>query len=96
MVYLWVAMGVVKVIHEFGHGLSCRAFGGEVHEMGALIMVLTPCLYCNVSDAWSLPDKWKRIMVSACRHLRRAAHRRHCHVRLVEQQIAPVHPQLER
>lgn len=64
-VYLWVTMGVVKVIHEFGHGLSCKIFGAEVHEMGALFMVLSPCLYCNVSDAWSLPDKWKRIIVSA-------------------------------
>ena len=33
--YLWLALGVVKVIHEFGHGLSCKAFGGECHEMGA-------------------------------------------------------------
>src|SRR5262249_53573390 len=36
VIWLWVALGVVKVIHEFGHGLSCKAFGGEVHEMGAL------------------------------------------------------------
>src|SRR5437016_3764500 len=26
MMYLWVALGCVKVIHEFGHGLSCKAF----------------------------------------------------------------------
>jgi putative peptide zinc metalloprotease protein len=62
--YLWVALGVVKVIHEFGHGLSCKAFGGEVHEMGALFLVFSPCLYCNVSDAWTLPSKWKRIIIS--------------------------------
>jgi len=65
VVYLWVALGAVKVIHEFGHGLSCKAFGGEVHEMGALFLVFTPCLYCNVSDAWTLPSKWKRITISA-------------------------------
>lgn len=64
MVNLWVALGVVKVIHEFGHGLSCKAFGGEVHEMGALFMCLSPCLYCNVSDAWTLPNKWHRIIIS--------------------------------
>src|SRR5581483_4037414 len=23
VVYLWAALGIVKVIHEFGHGLSC-------------------------------------------------------------------------
>jgi putative peptide zinc metalloprotease protein len=65
VVYLWAALGAVKVIHEFGHGLSCKAFGGEVHEMGALFLVFSPCLYCNVSDAWTLPDKWKRIIISA-------------------------------
>jgi putative peptide zinc metalloprotease protein len=62
--YMWVAMGIVKVIHEFGHGLSCKRFGGEVHEMGFLILCLSPAMYCNVSDAWTLPSKWKRIIIS--------------------------------
>jgi putative peptide zinc metalloprotease protein len=63
--YMWAALGVVKVIHEFGHGLSCKVFGGEVHEMGALLLCLSPALYCNVSDAWTLPNKWHRIIISA-------------------------------
>jgi len=62
--WMWLALGVVKVIHEFGHGLSCRKFKGEVHEMGLLFLCLSPCLYCNVSDAWTLPNKWKRILIS--------------------------------
>ncbi len=65
VVYLWIALGVVKVIHEFGHGLSCKTFGGEVHEMGLLFLVFSPCMYCNVSDSWTLPNKWKRIIISA-------------------------------
>src|SRR5262245_59576548 len=64
-VYLWAALAVVKVIHEFGHGLSCKVFGGEVHEMGALFLCFSPALYCNVSDAWILPWKWHRIIISA-------------------------------
>ena len=64
VVYLWAALAVVKVIHEFGHGLSCKRFGGEVHEMGALFLCLSPALYCNVSDAWTLPNKWHRIIIS--------------------------------
>jgi putative peptide zinc metalloprotease protein len=64
VIYLWISLGVVKVIHEFGHGLSCKAFGGEVHEMGLLFLCLSPCLYCNVSDAWTLPNKWHRILIS--------------------------------
>lgn len=61
--YVWIAMGVVKVIHEFGHGLSCKTFGGEVHEMGFLLLCFSPAMYCNVSDAWTIPSKWKRIII---------------------------------
>jgi putative peptide zinc metalloprotease protein len=64
VLYLWAALGLVKVIHEFGHGLSCKSFGGEVHEMGLLFLVFSPCMYCNVSDSWTLPSKWKRIIIS--------------------------------
>src|SRR5207247_2206343 len=63
--YLWISLGVVKVIHEFGHGLSCKKFGGEVHEMGLLFLVFSPCMYCNVSDSWMIPSKWKRIVISS-------------------------------
>jgi len=64
VLYMWISLGVVKVIHEFGHGLSCKAFKGECHEMGVLLMCLSPALYCNVTDAWTLADKWKRIIIS--------------------------------
>jgi len=64
LLYMWIALGIVKVIHEFGHGLSCKAYGGECHEMGALFLCFSPCLYCNVSDSWTIPSKWKRIAIS--------------------------------
>jgi len=62
---LAVAMGFTKVLHEFGHGLSCKHFGGECHELGVMFLVLTPCLYCNVSDSWMLPNKWHRAFIGA-------------------------------
>jgi putative peptide zinc metalloprotease protein len=61
----WVCLAVVKIIHEFGHGLTAKHFGGEVHEMGILFLVLTPALYCDVTDSWLLPNKWRRIWISA-------------------------------
>lgn len=64
-VYLSIALGVTKVIHEFGHGLTCKHFGGECHEMGVMVLCLTPCLYCNVSDSWMLPNKWHRAAIGA-------------------------------
>ncbi len=64
-IYLGVTLAITKVIHEFGHGLTCKHFGGECHEMGVMFLVLTPCLYCNVSDSWMLPNKWHRAAIGA-------------------------------
>ncbi len=63
--WLWVAVGASKVLHEFGHGMTCRHFGGECHEMGFLLLVFCPCLYCDTTDAWTMPNKWRRIAISA-------------------------------
>ena len=62
---LALTLAVTKVLHEFGHGLACKRFGGECHEMGLMLLVFTPCLYCNVTDSWMIADKWKRAAVGA-------------------------------
>ena len=54
---------VVITAHEFAHGLTCKHFGGEVHEMGFLLIYLQPAFYCNVSDAWFF-SKAQRLWVS--------------------------------
>ncbi|MGC3967455.1 MAG: hypothetical protein QM775_08820 [Pirellulales bacterium] len=64
MLLLMGLMAGIKVLHEFGHGLTCRHFGGECHELGLMFLVFAPCLYCNVSDAWRLPKR-NRILISA-------------------------------
>ena len=65
--WFWLALALAgtKVLHEFGHGLVCKRFGGECHEMGVMFLVLTPCLYVNVSDSWMLPNKWHRAAIGA-------------------------------
>ena len=62
---LALTLGMTKVMHELGHGLSCKRLGGHCHEMGIMFLVLTPCLYCNVSDSWTIPSKWKRASIAA-------------------------------
>lgn len=64
LIYVWLLAIVVKIFHEFGHGLSCKNFGGEVHEMGFMFIVFTPYLFCNATDSWLLKEKWKRITVT--------------------------------
>ena len=65
--WLWLALTLMatKILHEFGHGLSCKHCGGECHEIGVMFLVLTPCLYCNVSDSWMLPNRWHRAAIGA-------------------------------
>ena len=65
LIWLPLLMAGVKILHECGHGLTCKRFGGECRELGAMLLVFTPTLYCNVSDMWMVRDKWKRIAVSA-------------------------------
>ncbi len=60
----WVALFVVTTLHEFAHGLTCKRHGGEVHEIGFLLMFFVPCFYCNVSDAWLMREKAKRLWVT--------------------------------
>ncbi len=62
---IWVTTIIIKSIHELGHGLTCKHFGGEVHEVGVMLLVFTPYFFVNVSDSWVLPARHKRILISA-------------------------------
>lgn len=65
LAWIAVTMALIKVVHELGHAMTLKRFGGECHEMGVMLLVFTPCLYCNVSDAWMLRSKWQRAAVGA-------------------------------
>ena len=56
---------LVKAVHEFGHGLACRQRGGEVHEMGLMLLVFYPVPYVDVSNATAFVSKWQRALVGA-------------------------------
>jgi multidrug efflux pump subunit AcrA (membrane-fusion protein) len=60
----WLTLLAVTLLHEFAHGLTCKHHGGEVHEIGFLMLLFMPCFYCNVSDAWLFREKAKRLWVT--------------------------------
>lgn len=62
---LAAAIVLIKILHELGHGLTCRHYGGECHELGVLLVAFFPLLYCDVSDSWLQQDRRKRILVTA-------------------------------
>ncbi|QYK47357.1 MAG: PqqD family peptide modification chaperone [Phycisphaeraceae bacterium] len=63
----WMALVfvVTKAIHEIGHGVICKRFGGQVPEFGAMLLVLVPAPYVDASACWAFASKWKRIAVGA-------------------------------
>ena len=46
----WFLLLMIGAFHEFGHGLTCKHFGGDVHQMGFLLIYLTPAFYTDTTD----------------------------------------------
>jgi multidrug efflux pump subunit AcrA (membrane-fusion protein) len=62
---LWLTATVIIIIHELGHGYTCKYFGGQVHEIGAMLLYFEPAFFCNVNDAWTFPELKARLWVTA-------------------------------
>ncbi len=54
---------LVGAAHESAHGVTCKHFGGAVHELGFMLIYFNPAFYCNVNDAWLFPERSKRLLV---------------------------------
>ncbi len=65
LVLLWLLFPVIKALHEFGHAFAVKVFGGEVHEMGIMILVLSPIPYVEASASSAFAGKWQRVVVGA-------------------------------
>jgi putative peptide zinc metalloprotease protein len=62
---VWITTILIKSVHELGHGLTCKHFGGEVHEVGIMFLVFTPYFFVNISDSWTMPKRKHRMLISA-------------------------------
>jgi putative peptide zinc metalloprotease protein len=65
LLYLWVTLALLKLIHEFAHAYSAKSFGLHVPQMGVAFLIFFPCLFCNTTDAWQLADRKQRMVISA-------------------------------
>lgn len=65
----WLRMGIVwcllKLLHELGHGLSCRHYGIPVRNAGLLLIFFAPVPFVDVSGSWRLPSRGRRIVIAA-------------------------------
>jgi putative peptide zinc metalloprotease protein len=62
---LWLVYPLVKIVHEWAHGMAVKAWGGRVHEMGVMLVVFTPVPYVDASASYRFASKWARAAVAA-------------------------------
>ena len=65
LLMLGLVFPLIKGLHEFGHACAVKAWGGEVHEMGIMFLVLMPVPYVDASSANAFPEKRRRVLVGA-------------------------------
>lgn len=65
MFLLWLTYPLLKVVHELGHALFTKAWGGAVTECGVVFILGTPLPYVDATAATGFSKKHRRLMVSA-------------------------------
>lgn len=55
---------IVVSLHEIGHGLTCKHYGGRVTDTGFMMFnMIIPAGYCNVSDVYLFSNKLHKVYV---------------------------------
>lgn len=65
LLLLWLCYPLIKAVHELGHGLAVKAWGGEVRETGISLLLLVPVPFVDASAASAFPEKHRRAIVGA-------------------------------
>ena len=61
----WLLYPLIKAVHELAHGLVVRRHGGEVHQVGVSLLLLTPAPFVDASAASAFREASNRLAVSA-------------------------------
>jgi putative peptide zinc metalloprotease protein len=65
LIWLYLCMAGMKLVHEFAHGFVCKRFGGEVNVFGVMLLVLAPLPYMDASASWAFRSRLERALVGA-------------------------------
>lgn len=63
VVILALTYPVIKAFHELGHAYATKAGGGEVHELGCMMLVFLPVPYVDASSSSAFREPWRRALV---------------------------------
>ncbi len=64
LIYM-VALMFIKILHELGHAFMATKYGCRVPTMGVAFLVMFPVLYTDITDAWKLRSRLKRLSIGA-------------------------------
>lgn len=62
---LWALYPLIKLVHELGHAWLIKRWGGEVHDLGVLLLVFFPVPYVDASASMAFEQRHRRVMVAA-------------------------------
>ena len=65
LVLLVLVFPFIKALHELGHGYAIKVLGGQVPEMGIMLLVFMPIPYVDASSSLAFREKWRRVLVGA-------------------------------
>ena len=65
LLLLLLVYPLVKLLHELGHAYAAKLHGGEVHEIGVMLLVFFPVPYVDASAATVFPERSMRMLVGA-------------------------------
>jgi putative peptide zinc metalloprotease protein len=65
LVLAWLVYPLVKALHELGHALAIRRWGGEVRKVGITLLILMPIPWVDASSASAFRFRGQRLVVSA-------------------------------
>ncbi len=60
-----VAWLLLKIVHELGHAITAVRAGSPIRSAGISFFFFAPVPYIDVSDLWSISNRWQRILCSA-------------------------------
>lgn len=65
VVFVIFGLNLVTVaLHELGHGVCCKHYGGRVPRLGITYYLSGFIFFCDVSASCNFPGRWPRIAVS--------------------------------
>src|ERR1700722_15385474 len=60
-----LAYPLIKAFHELGHAYATKVWGGEIHEIGVMLLIFVPVPYVDASASAAFRNKWNRATVGA-------------------------------